>query len=167
MKYFFIFFLVPYLLLANSSKLIIDSYKFEGNDIKGISIFTGNVKLKRDQDRLNSDKLEIYRTPKNKNFKNRVVLKYIATGNVSFTIISLKKHYEGKGDKLIYYPQKQQYQIIGNGYIIEKNEDREIYGDKIYIDQITEEAKVIGSENKPVRFILKIKDNKKSHKANK
>lgn len=102
-----------------------------------------------------------------KDSEKRVPLKYIAIGNVSFDIISKDKEYEGKGNKVIYYPNKEEYEIIGNGYIKEKVEDRKIYGDKIFINQTTGEAKVSGTEDKPVRFIINLDNNKDSAKADK
>ncbi|RXJ87061.1 lipopolysaccharide transport periplasmic protein LptA [Arcobacter sp. CECT 8985] len=165
---FILLFFTTSILMA-SNKLIIDAKKFEGNDSKGISIFTGDVKLRKQQDKLDSDKLEVYMSKKSAN-KKRVPLKYVAIGNVSFTIISQnKKEYEGKGNKVIYYPQEDRYVIIGNGFIKERVEDRKIYGEKIFIDQKTGQARVNGTKNEPVRFIINLDDNKtsKDKKANK
>ncbi len=145
---------------ASSEKLIIDAKNFEIDDNKGISIFTGNVKLKMAKDRLNSDKLEVFMTPNAKG-KNLEPLKYIATGNVSFTIFSNGKHYNGKGNKVIYDPKKLEYTVIGKGYLNEVTEDRKLYGEKIFINQETGNAKVSGTDNKPVRFILNIDSGKK------
>ncbi len=164
MKYFFISLIASIILFAQE-KLVIDAKKFEANDAKGISIFTGDVKLRKAKDKLNADKLEVYMSSKNS--EKRVPLKYIATGNVSFYIISKNKEYEGKGNRVIYYPNKEEYEIIGNGFIKEKVEDRKIYGDKIFINQITGEARVIGTDDKPVRFIINLDNNKDNSKANK
>lgn len=93
--------------------------------------------------------------------KNKVATKYEATGDADFEVISKDKHYVGKGDKIIYVPLKEEYLIIGNGYVHEKNDDRKIYGDNIYINQLTGEAKVKGTENKPVKFIINIERGEK------
>ncbi|RXK02571.1 LptA/OstA family protein [Arcobacter sp. CECT 8989] len=140
---------------ANTEKLIIDAKNFETDDKKGISIFTGNVKLKMAKDRLNANKLEVYMKPKSQG-QNLEPLKYIATGNVSFTIFSNGKHYKGKGNKVIYDPKKLEYTVLGKGYLNEVTEDRKLYGEKIFINQETGNAKVSGTDNKPVRFILNI-----------
>jgi len=145
---------------VNTEKLIIDAKNFETDDKKGISIFTGNVKLKMGKDRLNSDKLEVFMKPNAKG-KNPEPLKYIATGNVDFTIYSNGKHYMGKGNKVIYNPKKLEYTVLGKGYLNEVTEDRKLYGEKIFINQETGNAKVSGTDNKPVRFILNIESNKK------
>jgi lipopolysaccharide export system protein LptA len=67
----------------------------------------------------------------------------------------------GNGEKVIYNPDKQEYTVIGKGYIKETVEEREIYADKIFINQLTGSAKVSGSDDKPVRFILNIDNNGK------
>lgn len=146
-----------------AEKLIIDAKHFEAFDEKGYSLFTGNVKMTKGQDKLDSDKLEVYLSKKDPT-KKREPLKYIATGNVSFEIVSNNKMYEGKGNKVIYDPKKLKYTIIGNGYLKEKIEDKTLYGEKIFVNQATGEAKVKGTEDKPVRFILNIDNKKKEEK---
>ena len=149
--------------LLSAEKLIIDAKKFEAYDAKGFSLFKGDVKLRKGKDKLDSDELEVYMSKKSANTK-REVLKYIATGNVSFEVVTLAKHYEGKGNKVIYNPKELKYTIIGNGYLKEKIEDKTLYGEEIYIDQATGEANVKGTSNKPVRFILNIEDKKTEKK---
>lgn len=154
MKYLATILLSSTLLFAANEQLIIDAKNFEANDTKGVSTFTGNVKIGMGKDKLNADKVEIYFTNDKKNGKTPS--KYEASGNVSFEIVSKAKHYLGKGDKVIYSPLKEEYTILGNGFLQEKNDDRKIYGDKIYVNQLTGEAKVSGSNNNPVRFIINV-----------
>ena len=141
-------------LFAQSETLVIDAQNFEADDKKGISTFTGDVKIKMGQDKLNAQKVDIYFTTDKNNSK--VPLKYEATGKEDFEIVTKDKHYLGNGDKVIYSPQKEEYTILGNGYIEEKNDNRKIYGDTIYINQLSGEARVKGSEQKPVRFIINV-----------
>lgn len=143
--------------VANANdKLIIDALDFKMDDKKGISIFSGNVKMKMSQDSLNAQKVEIY-FENTKDGKNPT--KYIATGKVDFSINTKDKHYIGKGEKLIYEPSKQKYLVSGNGYLEDVNTNRKIYGEEIYVDQLSGEASVKGTEKKPVRFIINL-DNK-------
>ena len=142
------------ILFAQTETLVIDAQNFEADDKKGISTFTGNVKIKMGQDKLNAEKVDVYFTTDKDNAK--VPLKYEATGKADFEIVTKDKHYIGNGDKIIYSPQKEEYTIIGNGFIEEKNDDRKIYGDTIFVNQLNGEAKVKGSENKPVRFIINV-----------
>ena len=154
MKYLIGTLICSTLLLAQSETLVIDAQDFQADDKKGISTFTGNVKIKMGQDKLNADKVDVYFATDKDNKK--VPLKYEATGKADFEIVTKDKHYIGNGDKIIYSPQKQEYTIIGNGFLQEKNDDRKVYGDTIYVNQISGEAKVKGSENKPVRFIINV-----------
>ncbi len=143
------------LFCAKTDKLIIDAKDFVANDKKGISSFKGNVKIQMNKDVLSANEVDIYFSSKDK--KTKTPTKYIASGNVHFTIVTSKKHYEGKGNKIIYSPIKQEYTVLGNGFLEEKNDGRKIYGNKIYVNQLTGEAKVSGSKKEPVRFIINIK----------
>jgi lipopolysaccharide export system protein LptA len=154
MKYLIGTLLCSTLLFAQSETLVIDAQNFQADDKKGVSIFTGNVKIKMNQDRLNADKVDVYFATDKENKK--VPLRYEATGNADFEIVTKAKHYVGNGEKIIYSPQKEEYTIIGNGFLQEKNDDRKIYGDTIYVNQLSGEARVKGSENKPVRFIINV-----------
>ena len=154
MKYLIGTLLCSTLLLAQTETLIIDSQDFQADDKKGVSIFTGNVKIKMGQDKLNADRVDVFFTTDKNNAK--VPLKYEATGKADFEIVTKDKHYIGNGDKIIYSPQKEEYTIIGNGFLQEKNDDRKVYGDTIFVNQLNGEAKVKGSENKPVRFMINV-----------
>ncbi|MBF7070109.1 lipopolysaccharide transport periplasmic protein LptA [Aliarcobacter butzleri] len=143
------------LLFAQSETLIIDAQDFQADDKKGISIFTGNVKIKMGEDKLNAQRVDVFFETDNKT-NNKTPLRYEATGKADFEIVTKDKHYVGNGDKIIYSPQKEEYTIIGNGFIHEQNDDRKIYGDTIYVNQLSGEAKVKGSENKPVKFIINV-----------
>ena len=154
MKYLIGTLICSTLLLAQSETLIIDAQNFEADDKKGISIFTGNVKIKMGEDKLNAEKVDVYFTTDKNNAK--VPLKYEATGKADFEIITKEKHYIGNGDKVIYSPQKEEYTILGNGFLQEKNDNRKVYGDTIYVNQLTGEARVKGSEQKPVKFIINV-----------
>ena len=158
MKYLLILLLLTnYLVAMQKERLIIDAQKFESYNSENLSIFTGNVTLKKNQDTLSADKIEIYIQPKEKN-KKREILKYIATGNTTFEIVTKDKHYKGKGDKIIYNKTIQEYQIIGKASIKEINEDKTLLGEKIILNQKTSEAKVIGTKKKPIRFIMEIQN---------
>ena len=154
MKYLIGTLICSTLLLAQSETLMIDAQNFESDDKKGISIFTGNVKIKMAEDKLNADRVDVYFiTDKN---NGKIPVKYEATGKADFEIITKEKHYIGNGDKVIYSPQKEEYTILGNGFLQEKNDNRKVYGDTIYVNQLTGEARVKGSDQKPVKFIINV-----------
>ncbi|QKF82278.1 organic solvent tolerance protein OstA [Halarcobacter ebronensis] len=166
MKFILASILFATMLFADSEKLIIDSNNFETDDATGVTIFTGNVKLKKVNDKLNSKKLEIFMKPNSKG-KAKEPLKYVATGNVDFEIHSNGKIYKGKGDKVIYNPNTQEYTVIGNGHIKELTEQRELLGEKIFINELTGNAKVSGNEQKPVRFIINIESKNSANESDK
>ncbi len=160
MRYLAITLLLTKLLFAQNDILEIDAIDFQADDKKGISIFTGNVKVRMNQDKLNAKKVEVYfETDKKTN--NKTPLRYEAIGDADFEIVTADKHYVGKGDKIIYNPKKEEYNIIGNGFVHEKNDDRKVYGDNIFINQLSGEAKVKGSENNPVKFIINVERGEK------
>jgi lipopolysaccharide export system protein LptA len=152
MKYLAGLLLSSTLLFGASEQLIIDAKNFEASDKEGVSTFSGNVKIQMGKDKLNAEKVSIFF---NTNGKNPT--KYEATGNVNFEFNTKTKKYIGKGNKVVYSPLKEEYTIIGNGFLQEKNDNRKIYGEKIYVNQLSGEAKVSGSDNKPVRFIIDVK----------
>ncbi|MCK9337960.1 MAG: lipopolysaccharide transport periplasmic protein LptA [Arcobacteraceae bacterium] len=155
MKYALTFVLLFSFVFAQDN-LIIDANNFEADDQKGIAIFTGNVKVTKIKDKLNSDKLVVEMTTNSQNEKTPK--KYTATGNVDFTVYSQEKIYLGKGTKVIYEPLQNKYTILGNGYLEEQIDGRILYGEEIYLDEITGSAQVVGNETKPVRFIMKIQE---------
>jgi len=165
MKFFITLLFFTTLIFAND-KLIIDADSFESDDSKGITIFTGNVKLKMGKDKLNAYKLEIFMEA-NKKAKSNTPFKYVASGNADFEIYSNGKVYKGKGNRVIYSPKKQEYTIIGNGYVKEEIEQRELFGETIFINQLTGNAKVKGTQNKPVRFIINVNNNDKNKEEKK
>lgn len=150
-----LFFIASTLVFAQTQKLIINAKKFEASEKKNISSFSGDVEIQMGEDRLNAQKVDIFFKEK-KDGKSKTPSKFEAYEDVRFEIVTSDKHYIGKGDKIVYSPVKQEYTIEGNGFLQEKNDDRKIYGNKIYVNQLTGEAKVSGSEDKPVRFIINI-----------
>jgi len=168
-KIFFLILLSCYMLYANQDKLIIDANRFKADDTTGASIFTGKVKVLRMGDVLKADKLEIFiqkNTLKNKKRKVKP-LKYIASGHVSFDIKTKGKEYTGRGNTLTYYPKLLKYTITGNCMLKQDTQNKTLYGDKITINQTTGEAKVEGSKNKPVRFIMNLGENIDKNKTTK
>ncbi|MBL6969808.1 MAG: lipopolysaccharide transport periplasmic protein LptA [Campylobacterales bacterium] len=138
------------------NKLTIDAQNFSAEDQKNVIIFTGDVKMKRYKDIINANKLVINLKQLSKlNTKKEPVL-YTATGDVYLEIVTTDKHYKAKGQEVIYKPLENKYIISGDGYAEDIIGDKKLYGEKIYIDTITGEAKIDGSKKKPVRFIMQL-----------
>jgi lipopolysaccharide transport protein LptA len=141
---------------ANETYLDIDANKFEANEKKNLIIFTGDVKMNKLKDILECQKLKINTKMIN---NKQTPINYEATGKVSFTINTKDSLLKGRGDKVYYYPKLKQYIIIGNGYLKDTKEDKEIIAHKIYIDESTGNTRIDGAKNKPVKFRLKLGNN--------
>ena len=59
------------LLFAQSETLVIDALDFKADDNKGISTFTGNVKIRMAEDKLNAQKVDVF-FETDKKTKNKV-----------------------------------------------------------------------------------------------
>ncbi len=141
-------------LLAQELKIVAD--KFSADEMEGISIFTGNVKIKRYHDELNATKVTIYTNADNK------PTKLIADGNVSFKVEtkSLAK-YVGAAQKVIYLPLKKEYKFYGNVHLKQLNEKKEILGNEVTLNTINGTAYAKGLEQAPVIMIFDMKDKEK------
>jgi len=145
---------------AQETYLNIDATFFEADEKKQIMIFKKNVKMSKNKDLLLCQKLVINTVPSKKNPHKQIPKKYTATGDVHFTIYTAKNILEGKGDTVLYYPNKKKYIIIGNGYLEDVKNEKKVTANKIYIDELTGYTKIDGDEDKPVKFRLKIEDKK-------
>lgn len=92
--------------IAEQVKIIADS--FDGNEKKGLTVFSGNVKITKENDELNASKVTVYTD------KDRTPYKYEAEGDVSF-YIDLKDNnmtYKGDAQKVIYSPLKKNISFL-------------------------------------------------------
>ncbi len=137
---------------VEAEKVEISADSFEANEPKQISIFSGNVKIKKGTDEFSASKVVILFNKKNK------PTKYSATGEVNFQLNTKEQNFVGYADKLIYEPSTQKYQILGNAFIHETTQDRKLYGEKIIIDRKKGTSKITGTKNRPVKFIFSVKE---------
>ncbi len=88
-------------LTLTGQELKVLSDNFKGDQPKGISIFTGNVRVTKGRDELNATKVTIYTDA------SRKPVKYIAEGSVSFYIVTeVGEKYRGESQKAIYLPNE-------------------------------------------------------------
>ena len=155
MKYILLIaFFCSNILLAQELKIVAD--KFSADEIKGISIFTGNVKIKKYHDELNATKVTIYTD------KNNKPTKFIAIGDVSFKVETESlARYEGVAQKVIYLPLKKEYRFYGNVHLKQINEKKEILGDEVTLNTIDGTANAKGLKKAPVIMIFDMKDEEK------
>ncbi len=141
---------------AEQVKIIADA--FEGNEKKGLTIFSGNVKITKGSDELNASKVTV-RTD-----KDRTPYRYEAEGDVSF-YIDLKDNnmtYKGDAGKVIYFPLKKEYQFFTNVHLYQLGTNRKVFGDEVRLNAKDGNAKAIGKEKTPVIMIFNVEDKKQA-----
>ncbi|TKX32285.1 lipopolysaccharide transport periplasmic protein LptA [Campylobacter aviculae] len=134
-----------------ATKIEVKALNFYSDENKGESVLSGNVEVKRGDDILNAEKLIIYTD------KNRKPIRYEAMQNASFKINLRGKIYRGKGDKFIYNVESDVYEIKGNAYINEPENNQKLYGDRIIVDKKKNIYQVQSKDKKPARFVFDLK----------
>jgi lipopolysaccharide export system protein LptA len=154
MKYLLILiFLLQSVLFSEELKVKADAFSADQN--KGISIFTGHVRIKKVNDELNASKVTIYTD------KNNQPTKFVALGDASFVIKTEKgANYRGVAQKVIYLPLKKEYHFFGNVHLKQIDDKKEIFGDEVVLQTIDGKAYAKGVEKEPVIMIFDIKDEK-------
>lgn len=150
MKFFYILLLSFTLLQAEKVEISADS--FEADEKKMQSVLKGNVLLKKGGDEVHANSLTILFDKDNK------PKEYLAYGDITFTINTDSKSFDGHAQKLHYDPLTLKYAISGNAYIHEKSNNSKLYGETIMIDRISGKSTIKGSKKRPVKFIFEVKE---------
>lgn len=147
-------FLAPFFLsLASAEELKVISDNFKGDQQKGISVFTGNVKVTKGLDELNASKVTIYTDKENK------PTKYFAEGDVSFYIVTeLKERYRGKSQTAIYLPNESEYHFYKKVDLLRLDDYRRVKGDKVVVNTVQGNATAQSAVDEPVIMTFTIKD---------
>jgi len=141
--------------ILNSSELQIKANSFNADENTGISIFKGNVKIKKSNDELNASKVTVYTN------ENKEPTKFVAVGNVSFSIQTKEKAiYKGVAQKAIYIPATKEYHFFKNVHLKQVDDKKEIIGDEVLLNTIEGKAYAKGIESEPVIMIFDIADDK-------
>ena len=145
--------LINSFLLAQELKIKADS--FSADEIKGVSIFQGNVSILKYHDELNASTVTIYTNKKNQ------PVKFVAIGDVSFKIeTKTKAKYEGKANKVVFLAQKKEYRFYKDVHLKQINEKKEIQGDEVILNISSGKAHAKGLEKGPVIMIFDIPEEK-------
>jgi lipopolysaccharide export system protein LptA len=137
----------------SSNELEIKANAFSADENTGISIFTGNVKIKRSNDELNASKVTVYTNA------NKEPTKFVAVGNVSFSIQTKEKTvYKGVSGKAIYIPATKEYHFFKDVHLTQIGDKKEIIGDEVVLKTIEGKAYAKGVESEPVIMIFNIAD---------
>lgn len=156
-----IFLLLPVItLFLHSEELKVISDNFKADQQKGISIFTGNVKVTKGHDELNASKVTIYVD------KDRKPVKYLAEGNVSFFIVTEQKEmYKGKSQSAVYLPNESEYQFYKKVDLLRLDDYRRVKGDKVIVNTVVGNAAAESVDNEPVMMIFTIQDKNSTKKS--
>jgi lipopolysaccharide export system protein LptA len=142
-------------LLLNAANVEVVAEKFFADEKQQVSVFTGNVIVTKEKDKLVADKVVI-------DFdKERQPLKYTATGNAKINMIIEDKKYFASSDTMIYDPVNSNYTLLKNAFLHEIVTDKKVYGDRIWVDQLSGRYEVDSDGKKPVKFIFKVEEKTK------
>jgi len=116
MKNITILFLLSSLLtLLSAQELKVKANSFTSDQNTGVSVFSGDVNILKENDELNASKVTIYVD------KKKQPTKFVAVGNVSFSITSKNGGvYKGVAGKAIYLPSKKEYYFYENVHLQKK-----------------------------------------------
>ncbi|SFV55874.1 OstA family organic solvent tolerance protein [hydrothermal vent metagenome] len=142
--------------IANAQELKIKANSFTSDQNTGISVFSGDVNILKGSDELNASKVTIFINKKKK------PTKFVAVGNVSFTITTKDGAvYKGIAGKVIYRPSKKEYYFYENVHLQQLNEKKEILGDEVVLKTTDGKAYAKGLKKEPVIMIFNIDEEKK------
>jgi lipopolysaccharide export system protein LptA len=146
--------------LTWGEELKVISDNFKGDQQKGISLFSGNVKVTKGLDELNATKVTIYTDKENK------PIKYLAEGEVSFYIVTeLNERYKGKSQTAIYLPDQGEYHFYKKVDLIRLDDFRRVKGDKVIVNTVVGNASAESANNEPVIMTFTIQDKKPKPKS--
>ncbi|EJF07219.1 hypothetical protein ThvES_00006950 [Thiovulum sp. ES] len=139
------------LLFGSSEEVRIEANIFEVNEKDKISIFSGEVKIRKGRDELNSSVLKIYFDEENQPERYEIL------NSVSFKI-HLKENstYLGKAEKVNLFPKTDKYIFSKDVEIYEIETGRKIEGDNVSLDGESGSARIVGGSKKPVVMSFKV-----------
>ena len=146
MKKIALLLIIPFLLYAE--KVEVTSKDFYAKDSEKQAVFIDDVLVKQDKSWIHSDKLIVYFDDNNE------TIQYDAIGNATFEIFREESHYKGNADKVSYYPKTGKYLMAGKAVAHDIIKNRDIKGNTILVNTITNEARVKGNSKKPIKFIF-------------
>ena len=137
------------------NEIRIEANIFEANEKEKISIFSGNVRIYKGSDEINSSTVKISFD------NNNQPSKYEFFDKVFFNIhIKENMQYIGKADKIYLFQNTKKYIFSGSVQITEVTTERKIEGDKVSLNGQTGNVRIIGGKKKPVIMSFKINNNR-------
>jgi lipopolysaccharide export system protein LptA len=139
--------------ILGANELQIKANSFNADENTGLSVFSGNVNIKKQNDELNASTVSVYTN------KNNEPIKYVAVGNVSFVIQTKQASiYRGEAGKVIYMPETKEYHFFKNVHLRQVDQKKEIIGDEVVLKTVEGKAYAKGVKSEPVIMIFNISD---------
>ncbi|MEJ2414339.1 MAG: lipopolysaccharide transport periplasmic protein LptA [Sulfurimonas sp.] len=136
-----------------SDELEIKAQSFFADEKAGLSVFEGDVKIKKGTDELNASKVTVYIDA------DKSPTKFIAEGDVSFKVKTEDNaFYEGVAQKAVYFPNKKEYNFYKNVHLKQDGDKKEIQGDEVILKILENKAYAKGAEKDPVIMIFEFKE---------
>jgi lipopolysaccharide export system protein LptA len=146
--------LLSALYAAEQLKIVADA--FSANEKTGRSVFEGHVSIKKGSDELNASRVEVFTAP------DRTPTKYIAEGSASFFLKTEDNStYQGRAQKVIFLPLKQEYRFYGNVHLMQINEHKQIDGEEVVVNIQEGTAAAKGAKKQPVIMIFDLPEEDK------
>lgn len=148
------------ILIAFLSSLIADEIEiraksFFADEKRKITEFSEDVVIKKGKDFINAKHLVV-----NFNQKNEPIM-YEASGGVDFELtLQENRRYKGRANTVRYDVLDSSYTLSGDVFVQEIDGDRSMKGEKVLINLKTNQAQVLGTDNKPVIFKFSVKEKK-------
>jgi len=139
--------------LLQAEELKISADLFESDENKGVTLFKGHVVIFKGHDELRADSVKIFTD------KKRKPTKFIAKGNVTFTIYANSSEaYKGRAQKAVFLPLIKEYHFYNNVVLTQLGSDNTIKGDTIMVNLTKGTATAQGDSKKPVTMTFQIND---------
>ena len=123
------------------------------DDKKHVSKFTKDVNVTKGEDNILANVVYVYLN------QNKKLYKLVAIGNVRFHIKDKKNYtYIGSSDRLLYTAPTERYILQDKVHVTKVEVAQQLYGKKVIIDKLHGIANVTGEKDKPMKFIIKVKD---------
>ena len=149
MRFFIL--ILAFLLPLIADEIVIDAQELNEKEKSKVTQLKGNVQITRLHDKLNCDEAYIFLDKNNKPTKMQ------ALGNVKFWLtLENNRKIQGKANELLYFPNTQEYQIIGSAFVEEPAKKNEVKGEKIIIRYKEGYINIVGDDKAPARLIFKL-----------
>lgn len=155
----FLILIIVVLTLSANDSLEVKALNFSADESKGIIELNENVEIKKGSDELYASKVIINID------KNRIPMSYEAYGGVTFVIITKdNRRLHGKANEVFYNAINGEYRLVGNSEVLEDNKINSITGEEITLNNETGYLNIIGTRDKPAKFIFQMKDKNATEK---